>query len=77
MKEKYLYMKSKNKSLSYCKLVGEQYIFFYGGDGNILEHMEVVRCNSCHYDRSVQTYFILGNFAFEGLYLNDDDVLCL
>lgn len=69
-------MKEKNNLPLVCILVNEQYKFYYSDGGDPLKDKKVIRPKLPVSDKSVQTYFIFGDFAFEGIYLDYQNNLC-
>lgn len=76
MRDKYLYMKSENNKSLKCMLVDNEYKFYYCDYSDPLANKKVIRPKIHLIDNSVQTILIFDNFAFRGLYLDDQDVLC-
>ena len=76
MRDKYLYMKTKNNKSLKCMLVDNEYKFYYCDYSDPLANKKVIRPKIHLIDNSVQTILIFDNFAFRGLYLDDKDVLC-
>lgn len=76
MRDIYLYMKPKiRKSLS-CILVGGAYKFFYPDGDDPLKNKIVIRPMKHIIDKTVQSYFMLDNYAIKGLYIDDQEVVC-
>ena len=76
MRDKYLYMKPKNIKSLKCMLVDNEYKFYYSDYSDPLANKKVIRPKIHLIDKSVQTILIFDNFAFKGLYLDYQDVLC-
>ena len=69
MRDKYLYMKSKNNKPLRCILVGNEYKFYYCDYADSLANKKVIQPKNHLIDKSVQTILIFDNISFKGLYL--------
>lgn len=76
MRDIYFIMQTENNKSLICILVDKEYKFYYSNGDDPLENMKVVRPNYSRSDKSRQTYFFFDDFAFEGLYSDESDVVC-
>lgn len=69
-------MNPKNIKSLICKLFGNEYKFFYSDYSDPLANMKVIKPKFHRIDNTVQSFLIFGDFALEGLYYDENGVLC-